>query len=115
MTFIICSSTMAAICSSAEMTSGRNMLGGTELIRRKLGKDALCNDHYAADGFPRAKRWGKLLEMRFGWIPTRPAPYDFYQYWRNVGRCRCAEMHPHADLLAHGTDQGDGALGRQRS
>ena len=40
MTFTTCSSITAATCSSAATTSGRNMLGGTELIRRKLGKDA---------------------------------------------------------------------------
>ena len=40
MTSTTCSSITAATCSSAATTSGRNMLGGTELIRRKLGKDA---------------------------------------------------------------------------
>ena len=40
MTSTTCSSITTAICSLAATTSGRNMLGGTELIRRKLGKDA---------------------------------------------------------------------------
>lgn len=61
-----------------------NMLGGTELIRRKLGKDAyamtitlLLNSE--------GKKMGKT-ESGAVWLdPEKTSPYDFYQYWRNVG------------------------------
>ena len=61
-----------------------NMLGGTELIRRKLGKDAqamtitlLLN----SDG----KKMGKTASGAVWLDPNKTTPYDFYQYWRNVG------------------------------
>ena len=61
-----------------------NMLGGTELIRRKLGKDAhamtitLLTD---SQGHKMGKTAGNAV-----WLdPKKPSPYDFYQYWRNVG------------------------------
>ena len=61
-----------------------NMLGGTELIRRKLGKDAhamtitlLLN----SDG----KKMGKTQSGAVWLDPDKTSPYDFYQYWRNVG------------------------------
>ena len=61
-----------------------NMLGGTELIRRKLGKDAhamtitLLTD---SQGHKMGKTAGNAV-----WIdPKKTSPYDFYQYWRNVG------------------------------
>ena len=60
-----------------------NMLGGTELIRRKLGKDAhamtitLLTD---SQGNKMGKTAGNAV-----WLdPNRTSPYDFYQYWRNV-------------------------------
>ena len=61
-----------------------NMLGGTELIRRKLGKDAyaltiplLCD----SNGHKMGKTAGNAV-----WLdPDKTSPYDFYQYWRNVG------------------------------
>ncbi len=60
-----------------------NMLGGTELIRRKLGKDAhamtitlLLN----SDG----KKMGKTQSGAVWLDPNKTAPYEFYQYWRNV-------------------------------
>ena len=61
-----------------------NMLGGTELIRRKLGKDAhamtitLLTD---AQG----KKMGKTAGNAVWLDPDKTSPYDFYQYWRNVG------------------------------
>ncbi len=61
-----------------------NMLGGTELIRRKLGKDAhamtitlLLNSE--------GKKMGKTANGAVWLDPNKTTPYDFYQYWRNVG------------------------------
>ena len=60
-----------------------NMLGGTELIRRKLGKDAyamtitlLLNSE--------GKKMGKTAKGAVWLDPKKTSPYDFYQYWRNV-------------------------------
>ena len=61
-----------------------NMLGGTELIRRKLGKDAhamtitlLMNSE--------GKKMGKTAKGAVWLDPNKTTPYEFYQYWRNVG------------------------------
>lgn len=61
-----------------------NMLGGTELIRRKLGKDAyamtitlLLNSE--------GKKMGKTASGAVWLDPAKTSPFDFYQYWRNVG------------------------------
>ncbi len=61
-----------------------NMLGGTELIRRKLGKDAhamtitLLTD---SQGHKMGKTAGNAV-----WLdPNKTSPYEFFQYWRNVG------------------------------
>ena len=61
-----------------------NMLGGTELIRRKLEKDAhamtitlLLNSE--------GKKMGKTASGAVWLDPNKTTPYDFYQYWRNVG------------------------------
>ena len=61
-----------------------NMLGGTELIRRKLGEDAhamtitlLLNSE--------GKKMGKTASGAVWLDPNKTTPYDFYQYWRNVG------------------------------
>ena len=60
-----------------------NMLGGTELIRRKLGKDAhamtitlLLNSE--------GKKMGKTASGAVWLDPNKTAPYDFFQYWRNI-------------------------------
>jgi len=60
-----------------------NMLGGTELIRKKLGKDAyamtitlLMNSE--------GKKMGKTANGAVWLDPEKTSPYDFYQYWRNV-------------------------------
>ena len=60
-----------------------NMLGGTELIRRKLGKDAhamtitlLLNSE--------GKKMGKTAKGAVWLDPNKTTPFDFYQYWRNV-------------------------------
>ncbi len=61
-----------------------NMLGGTELIRKKLGKDAfamtitlLLNSE--------GKKMGKTVGGAVWLDPEKTSPYEFYQYWRNVG------------------------------
>ena len=61
-----------------------NMLGGTELIRRKLGEDAhamtitLLTDS-------NGKKMGKTAGNAVWLDPNKTSPFDFYQYWRNVG------------------------------
>ncbi len=61
-----------------------NMLGGTELIRKKLGKDAyamtitlLMNSE--------GKKMGKTRKGAVWLDPKKTTPYEFYQYWRNIG------------------------------
>lgn len=61
-----------------------NMLAGTELIRRKLGKDAsamtitlLLNSE--------GKKMGKTQSGAVWLDPEKTSPFDFYQYWRNIG------------------------------
>ena len=71
-----------------------NMLGGTELIRRKLGKDAqamtitlLLNSE--------GKKMGKTASGAVWLDPNKTTPFEFYQYWRNVGDddvLRCIRM-----------------------
>ena len=60
-----------------------NMLGGTELIRRKLGKDAYAmtiNLLLNSEG----KKMGKTQSGAVWLDPAKTSPFDFYQYWRNV-------------------------------
>ncbi|MCQ2407702.1 MAG: tyrosine--tRNA ligase [Oscillospiraceae bacterium] len=71
-----------------------NMLGGTELIRKKLGKDAyamtitlLLNSE--------GKKMGKTEKGAVWLDPEKTSPYDFFQYWRNVGDAdviKCLKM-----------------------
>ena len=71
-----------------------NMLGGTELIRKKLGKDAhamtitlLLNSE--------GKKMGKTEKGAVWLDPEKTTPYEFYQYWRNVGDAdviKCLKM-----------------------
>ena len=61
-----------------------NMLGGTELIRRKLGKDAHCMTiNLLTDS--QGNKMGKTAGNAVWLDPNRTSPFDFYQYWRNVG------------------------------
>ena len=61
-----------------------NMLGGTELIRRKLGKDAHCMTiNLLTDS--QGNKMGKTAGNAVWLDPDKTSPYDFYQYWRNVG------------------------------
>ncbi len=61
-----------------------NMLGGTELIRRKLGKDAHCMTITLLTD-SNGKKMGKTAGNAVWLDPKKTSPYDFYQYWRNVG------------------------------
>lgn len=61
-----------------------NMLGGTELIRRKLGKDAYAMTiNLLTDS--QGKKMGKTAGNAVWLDPNKTSPFDFYQYWRNVG------------------------------
>ena len=60
-----------------------NMLGGTELIRRKLGKDAYAMTITLLTD-SQGKKMGKTAGNAVWLDPNKTAPYDFYQYWRNV-------------------------------
>ena len=60
-----------------------NMLGGTELIRRKLGKDAYAMTITLLTD-SQGKKMGKTAGNAVWLDPNMTAPYDFYQYWRNV-------------------------------
>ena len=69
-----------------------NMLGGTELIRRKLGKDAyamtitlLLNSE--------GKKMGKTQSGAVWLDPNKTSPFDFYQYWRNVADADVLKVH----------------------
>ena len=61
-----------------------NMLGGTELIRRKLGKDAHAMT-IALLTDSQGKKMGKTAGNAVWLDPNKTSPFDFYQYWRNVG------------------------------
>ena len=61
-----------------------NMLGGTELIRRKLGKNA-CAMTITLLLNSEGKKMGKTQSGAVWLDPNKTSPFDFYQYWRNVG------------------------------
>ena len=61
-----------------------NMLGGTELIRRKLGKDAYAMTITLLTD-SRGKKMGKTAGNAVWLDPNKTSPFEFYQYWRNVG------------------------------
>lgn len=71
-----------------------NMLGGTELIRRKLGKDAHClTITLLTDS--QGNKMGKTAGNAVWLDPSKTSPYDFFQYWRNVGDAdviKCLKM-----------------------
>ncbi len=61
-----------------------NMLGGTELIRRKLGKDAYAlTINLLTDS--QGNKMGKTAGNAVWLDPAKTSPFNFYQYWRNVG------------------------------
>jgi len=61
-----------------------NMLGGTELIRKKLGKDAHCMTITLLTD-SQGKKMGKTAGNAVWLDPNKTSPFEFYQYWRNVG------------------------------
>ncbi len=61
-----------------------NMLGGTELIRRKLGKDAFAMTITLLTD-SQGKKMGKTAGNAVWLDPNKTSPFEFYQYWRNVG------------------------------
>ena len=60
-----------------------NMLGGTELIRKKLGKDAHCMTITLLTD-SQGKKMGKTAGNAVWLDPNKTSPFEFYQYWRNV-------------------------------
>ena len=91
-----------------------NMLGGTELIRRKLGKDAyamtitlLTDSRGQEDGQDRRQR--RLARSQ------QDQPLRVLPVLAQRRRCRCHEVHPDADLPAAGADRRDGHTGRAAS
>ena len=91
-----------------------NMLGGTELIRRKLGKDAhamtitlLLNSE--------GKKMGKTAAGAVWLDPEQDLSLRFLPVLAQRGRCGRAQVHPHADVPAAGADRGDGHAGKAHS
>ena len=71
-----------------------NMLGGTELIRKKLGKDAYAKTITLLLN-SEGKKMGKTEKGAVWLDPEKTSPYEFYQYWRNVGDAdviKCLKM-----------------------
>ena len=77
-----------------------NMLGGTELIRRKLGKDAYAMTITLLTD-SQGKKMGKTAGNAVWLDPNKTSPFEFYQYWRNVGDAdvlKCIRMLPFLPL-----------------
>ena len=71
-----------------------NMLGGTELIRKKLGKDAHCMTITLLTD-SQGNKMGKTAGNAVWLDPNKTSPFEFYQYWRNVGDAdvmKCVRM-----------------------
>ena len=71
-----------------------NMLGGTELIRRKLGKDAYAMTITLLTD-SQGKKMGKTQKGAVWLDPNKTSPFEFYQYWRNVSDAdvlKCLKM-----------------------
>ena len=121
-----------------------NMLGGTELIRKKLGKDAHCMTITLLTD-SQGKKMGKTAGNAVWLDPEKTSPYDFFQYWRNVDdsdvikcmkmltfipldqieeyeKCEGSELNKVKEVLAHhltemvhGKEEADKALAAARS
>ena len=121
-----------------------NMLGGTELIRKKLGKDAHCMTITLLTD-SQGKKMGKTAGNAVWLDPEKTTPYDFFQYWRNVDdsdvikcmkmltfipldqiaeyeKCEGSELNKVKEVLAHhltemvhGKEEADKALAAARS
>ncbi len=71
-----------------------NMLGGTELIRRKLGKDAYAMTITLLKN-SEGNKMGKTAKGAVWLDPSKTTPFEFYQYWRNIGEAdvlKCIRM-----------------------
>jgi len=71
-----------------------NMLGGTELVRKKLGKDAYAMTITLLTD-SQGNKMGKTAGNAVWLDPEKTSPYDFFQYWRNVGDAdviKCMKM-----------------------
>ena len=71
-----------------------NMLGGTELIRKKLGRDAHCMTITLLTD-SQGNKMGKTAGNAVWLDPNKTTPFEFYQYWRNVGDAdvmKCVRM-----------------------
>ena len=120
------------------------MLGGTELIRKKLGKDAHCMTITLLTD-SQGKKMGKTAGNAVWLDPEKTSPYDFFQYWRNVDdsdvikcmkmltfiplqqiaeyeKCEGSELNKVKEVLAHhltemvhGKEEADKALAAARS
>ena len=121
-----------------------NMLGGTELIRKKLGKDAHCMTITLLTD-SNGKKMGKTAGNAVWLDPEKTSPYDFFQYWRNIDdadviktmkmltfiplyqiaeyeKCDGSELNKVKEILAHhltemvhGKEEADKALAAARS
>ena len=121
-----------------------NMLGGTELIRKKLGADAHCMTITLLTD-SQGKKMGKTAGNAVWLDPEKTSPYDFFQYWRNVDdsdvikcmkmltfipldqiaeyeKCEGSELNRVKEVLAyhltemvHGKEEADKALAAARS
>ncbi|MBO4868482.1 MAG: tyrosine--tRNA ligase [Clostridia bacterium] len=121
-----------------------NMLGGTELIRKKLGADAHCMTITLLTD-SNGKKMGKTAGNAVWLDPEKTSPYDFFQYWRNVDdadvikcmkmltfipldqiaeyeKCEGSELNKVKEVLAyhltemvHGKEEADKALAAARS
>lgn len=90
-----------------------NMLGGTELIRRKLGKNA-CAMTITLLMNSEGKKMGKTQSGAVWLDPNKTSPFEFYQYWRNVGDAdvlKCIRMLTF--LPVEEIDKMDGWVGSQ--
>ncbi len=89
-----------------------NMLGGRELIRRKLGKDDAESMTITLLLNSEGKKMGKTVAGAVWLDPEKPSPYDFFQYWRNVDDAdviKCLKMLTDVSLEGMATMGGRGA------
>ena len=91
-----------------------NMLGGTELIRRKLGKNA-CAMTITLLLNSEGKKMGKTQSGAVWLDPEKDVPLRVLPVLAECGRRGRFEMHPHADVPSSGGDRQDGCLGGARS
>ena len=87
-----------------------NMLGGTELIRRKLGKDAYAMTITLLTD-SQGKKMGKTAGNAVWLDPNKTSPFEFSPVLAQRRRRGRSQVHPYADLPAVGADRRDGPLG----